>query len=296
MRSLRTGFLREPLVHFLLLGAALFLLDVWLRPAAPGAGAGEIVVGEARIRSLAQNFARTWQRPPTREELDGLVESHVREEVLYREALALGLERDDTIVRRRMQQKMEFLFDEAAAVREPTDAELAEYLAAHRERFAAPPRARFEQVFLDPARRGPRLAADAQRLLEQLNRPGSAVDPGAVGDRLQLLDARYDDVPQFEVQRLFGESFARALFEQPTGRWVGPITSGYGEHLVRLEARQPGGVPALDEVRPLVEREWTSARRKAVAAEAYATLRAKYRVQVKMPESMGGPGPRGERP
>jgi hypothetical protein len=187
-----------------------------------------------------------------------------------------------------MQQNMEFLFDEAAAVREPTDAELAEYLAAHPDAFAAPPRARFEQVFLDPARRGPRLAADARRLLEQLNRPGSTVDPETLGDRLQLLDARYDDVPQFEVQRLFGEPFARALFEQPVGRWVGPIASGYGEHLVRLTSKQAGGAPRLDEVRPLVEREWANARRKTVAADAYAALRAKYRVQVKMPEPGGG--------
>jgi hypothetical protein len=129
------SLLREPLVHFLLLGAALFGLDAWLRPSAATAGASEIVVSEARIRNLAQNFARAWQRPPTREELNGLVESFVREEVMVREALALGLDRDDAIIRRRLQQKLEFVSDEAVALARPTDEELNAFLQAHPEAF-----------------------------------------------------------------------------------------------------------------------------------------------------------------
>ncbi len=282
-RSIFRSVLREPLVHFLLLGALLFALDAWLRPGGAPAADTAIVVGEARVRSLSQNFARVWQRPPTRIELEGLVEDHVREEVLVREALVLGLDRDDAIVRRRLRQKMEFISDETAALAAPTEKDLADFLAANPETFNVPGRVSFAQVYLDPARRGPRLEADAKRLLGQLNRAGATADPAALGDALRLLEARYENLPQFELERLFGEAFAKALFQQPIGTWVGPVASGYGEHLVRVESKQPGGVAALADVRPLVEREWANARRKTLGEAYYARLRAKYRVEVRMP-------------
>lgn len=282
----RGSLLREPLVHFLLLGAALFALDAWLRPAAD-AGGGEIVVSEARVTSLAQNFRRTLQRPPTRAELDGLVREHVREEVLYREALALGLDRDDTVVRRRLRQKMEFIADEAAALGKPTDAELAGYLAAHPDAFRTEPRATFSQVYLDPRRRAKTLDADAARLLAELNRGGAAAAPAKASDSLLLLEPRYENAARTDVARTFGDAFAAALFEQPAGRWVGPLASGYGVHLVRVEAMTPGGVAPLEDVRPLVEREWANARRKALGEAFYDKLRAKYKVTVRMP---GGEG------
>jgi hypothetical protein len=168
------SFLREPLVHFLLLGALLFALNAWLRPAAAPAGNVEIVVSEARVRNLAQNFRRTWQRPPTRQELEGLVESHVREEVFYREALALGLDRDDAIIRRRLQQKMEFVSEEASALARPSDAELQQYLETHPGDFVVEPRVTFAHVYLDPARRAAKLQADARRLLDAFNGPVTA--------------------------------------------------------------------------------------------------------------------------
>jgi hypothetical protein len=278
------SLLREPLVHFLLLGAALFLLDAWLRPAAPAAASTEIVVSEARIRNLAQNFARTWQRPPTREELDGLVESYVREEVMVREALALGLDRDDAIIRRRLQQKVEFVTEEAAALAKPTDAELEAYLKANADAFRAEPRATFAQVYLDPAKRKGALGADAKRLLEALNRASGSPDPASAGDRLLLLEPRYENLPQHELARLFGTEFAEALVKQPVGTWSGPIPSGYGVHLVRVEALTPGGTPPLADVRPLVEREWTNAKRQEVGRAFYEKLRAKYVIKVRMPE------------
>jgi hypothetical protein len=277
--------LREPLVHFLLIGAALFALDAWLRPSAAPAANTEIVVGEARIRNLAQNFRRTWQRPPTRAELEGLVESHVREEVFYREALALGLDRDDAIIRRRLQQKMEFVSEEAAALAKPTDDELAAYLKAHAEAFRTEPRATFEQVYLDPRKRGAALDADAKRLLAALNGDGPAPDPAKAGDSLMLLEARYENIAQTDVARLFGTDFADALVGQPVATWSGPIASGYGVHLVKLESLAPGGMPALADVRPIVEREWANARRQELSKAFYEKLRAKYKVTVRMPEA-----------
>ncbi len=275
---------REPLVHFLLLGAALFLVDGWLRPATTAAADSRIVVSEERIRNLTRNFVRTWQRPPTRAELDGLVEAHVREEVMVREALALGLDRDDTIVRRRLQQKLEFVSEGAAALAPSTDEQLEAYLKANPEAFRSPPRATFTQVYLDPARRKGTLDADAARLLETLNRAAAPRDPTAVGDRLLLLEPRYENLPQPEVASQFGAEFAAALVKQPTGRWVGPLASGYGLHLVRVERLQPGGTPVLSEVRPLVEREWSNARREELARAFYQRLRSKYAITVQMPE------------
>jgi len=276
---------REPLIHFLLLGAALFLLDAWVRPAAAPAANTDIVVSEARVRNLAQNFRRTWQRPPTRQELEGLVEGHVREEVLYREALALGLDRDDTIIRRRLQQKMEFISEEAAALAEPTDQELEQYLAAHADAFRVEPRATFAQVYLDPGRRGTALAGDAARLLGTLDAAGGEVDIASMGDRLMMLDPRYENASSSEIARLFGTGFAEALVRQPTGKWTGPIASGYGMHLVRVESLTPGGTPALEEIRPLVKREWSNARRQEVAGAFYEKLRSKYTVSVQMPQA-----------
>ena len=274
--------MREPLLHFLLLGALLFAVDAWRRPAERTNAGGEIVVSEARVRTLAQNFARTWQRPPTREELDGLVEAHVREEVMVREALALGLDRDDAIIRRRLQQKVEFVSDQAAALTAATDAELEAYLAKNADAFRREPRVTFMQVYLDPAKRGAALQADAARLRERL--AANAIDAGKAGDSLMLLEARYEGVPQGEVARLFGATFADEIVKQPPGAWAGPLRSGYGAHLVKVEALIPAGMPSLAEVRPLVEREWTNAKRRELAQDWYATLRAKYKVSVQLPQ------------
>ena len=288
------GFLtrlsREPLLHFLLLGALLFVLDAWLRPAQVADAGGEILVSEGRVRNLAQGFRRTWQRPPTRAELDGLVEDHIREEVLYREAVALGLDQDDTVIRRRLRQKMEFISDDAASLETPSDQALRDWLAAHPDDFRVEPRATFGQVYLDPRRHGD-VQAVAEQILARLNADGASADPAGEGDGLLLLEPRYAEVSQAEVARLFGTQFAERLFEQPPGAWVGPIDSGYGAHLARLESKTPGGVAELEDVRPLVEREWANARRKELAEALYARLRSKYQVTVRMPEGPRPPDP-----
>jgi hypothetical protein len=272
------SLLREPLVHFIALGALLFAIHAWLNPATPDVASKEIAISEGRVRSLAENFRRTWQRAPTREELDGLIEAHVREEVMVRAALALGLDRDDAIIRRRLQQKVDFLIEEAALAEPASEAELMAYLQAHADKFRSAPRLSFEQVYLDPARRGTRLADDAAALRARL--AAGSTPPEQAGDRLQLLQSRYVDLSQDEIDRLFGEDFARALSALPVGQWAGPVNSGYGAHLVRIETLSPGKVPPLAEVRPQVEREWAHARRQAQARSAYEALRAKYTVRI----------------
>jgi hypothetical protein len=283
-RGLAARIVREPLVHFLLLGAALLAVHRLLF-AAPEEPEGEIVVHRGRIESLAQRFAQTWQRPPTAPELDALVEDFVREEVLYREALALGLDRDDTVVRRRMRQKFEFISD-GATTAEPTEAELAAFLAAHPEDYRRESRVSFRQVFLDPAKRGDALAADAAALLAEL-RSGGGRAPEALGDG-RMLAFRYEQLEETEVGRLFGAEFEAALREQPVGEWVGPLASGYGDHLVRIDARAPGRAAELAEVREAVARDWAVRRRQEALDAEYRELRSRYRIRVEEAPAAGG--------
>jgi hypothetical protein len=277
-------WLREPLVHFALVGAVLFGAYQWLNDGgqAPGSS-GDIVVTAGRVRNLAETFARTWQRPPTPEEMNGLVEDYIREEVIYREALAMGLDRDDTIVRRRLRQKYEFISEDAIATAgEPTDEELAAYLQSHPEAYRVESRLTFRQVFLDPQRRGEQLDDDAAGLLDRLRSRGDRMDLASVGDSL-MLESRYEDVTETDVARLFGEQFADALAEQPAGQWAGPITSGYGAHLIYLDARTPARAPALADVRDAVKRDFAQQKRQSLLESQYQTLRARYRITIEVP-------------
>jgi hypothetical protein len=277
---------REPIVQFVALGSALFLLHGMLRPpgAAPG---GEIVVSDSRAAALAATFARTWQRPPTRSELEALIDDHILTEVLVREALALGLDRDDSIIRRRLRQKMEFLSEEQAAKGTPSDRDLRAYLAAHPEQFRVEPRLSFRHLFLDPQRRGDDVANEAARLLALLNGPRPPADPSSLGDPLVLVEPVLTGMPKAEVAALLGGSFADELVKHKPGLWVGPIESGYGLHLVKLVQLVPGAVPPLEQIRPQVEREWRAARSSEREEAFYRRLRDKYTIT--RPEILGSP-------
>jgi hypothetical protein len=283
---------REPLVHFLLIGLALFVLDAaWNRWYAPRAD-NSIVVSEARVRTLAENFRRTWQRPPAAAELDGLIEDFIRDEVLTREAVRLGLDRDDQVIRRRLRQKMEIISEEAAASVQPTDEQLQAFLTQHADAFRGEAQIAFAQVFLDPGKRGDKIETDAKALLEQLNTASSAkrrpasVYSSITGDPLFVLKPVYPLTGQRELATTFGADFAKALAEVPnagSGQWQGPVVSGYGLHLVRVDAITPGALPTLEQVRPLVEREWRSRHRQESAERAYQALRGAYQIVIKSP-------------
>lgn len=273
--------LREPLVHFLLLGLGLFVLHGWL--AGPGGGAGEhIVITQGRIGQLAGGFARMHQRAPAKDELDELIDAAVREEIFYREAKALGLDQDDTIIRRRLMQKLEFVSEDVTPVPEPTDAQLQDYLRAHPGKFHSEARYSLSQVYLDPQRHGERLTSDMQALLAELQRAGGAADAGKHGDS-SLLEHRFHDVTASELARLFGARFETALRAAPTGTWMGPVPSGYGVHLVLLAARDEGRIAPLEEIRDDVLREWTYAQRKQANERFYADLRERYEVTIERP-------------
>jgi len=279
------GWLREPLLHFLLLGALLFVLFAWLG-GDTGPMSSRITVSQAQVQQLATAFTKIWQRPPTEEELKGLVDDYVREEIAYREAVAMGLDRDDTIIRRRMRQKLEFLVEDAASAMPPTESELQAYLDAHPDSFRFEPQVAFRQVYVDPSRDGDS-ANRALALLAQLREagPGAALD--GLGDSI-MLDPELPLLRQDEVARLFGTEFAERVVTLPPGRWEGPVQSGYGLHLVMVRELVSGREAALDEVRRDVERELLGERRREQLAAMYDELLDKYSVTIEGPASQPG--------
>jgi hypothetical protein len=273
--------LREPLLHFLLLGAALFLGYSLISRSDGGNAPRRIILSSGQLEHLATGFTRTWQRPPTDAELKGLIDDWVREEIATREAIALGLDKDDTVIRRRLRQKLEFVSEDIAARHEPTDAELNAYLHAHPKAFIIEPRITFSQVYLNPARHGPHLAGDTARMLARLQRSGSGrnSDDSLLGDPF-LLERTFQSVPLSEIARQFGEKFATALSQLAPGEWSGPIESGYGVHLVLVRERTAERLPELVDVREQVVREWADAWRVEEDKRFYQDLLKRYTVIV----------------
>jgi len=271
------SWLREPLLHFLLLGAGLFVL---FRLVGGDAQAPkEIVVTEARVEALAENFARTWMRPPTAQELTGLVEDYVKEEIFYREAVTMGLDRDDVVIRRRLRQKLDFISEDVATAVEPTELQLQGYLDEHAEKFVEPARLSFQQVFFSPERRGDAAMRDAEKLLAQLRAGSGPADPWESGDATLLPPGLEAATPQ-EIANTFGEDFALQLDEAPVGQWTGPLRSSFGWHVLSVSERIPGVAPSLLQIRPIVAREWQSEQRQKLSDEFYQAMRSQYDVRV----------------
>ena len=280
-----TRFLREPLLHFLLLGAAMFgtyqlVSDSGFSGNQP---LEEIVITEGRIETLILGFKRIRQRTPTEEELDGLIQAHIREEVMYREALAMGLDRDDTIIRRRLQQKLVFLTEDMTGLADPTEAELETFLVENQEQFRKETRFSFEQVYFNVSERGSSAKTDAALLLAELRKstprkPGEGSTPGIdtalLGDKLLL--SQFSKAYGREILRVMGSQFLAGLQSLPVGSWHGPIESEFGLHLVKLSERIEGVVPPLEDIRDHVSYEWTSAKREETNEASYSALRERY--------------------
>lgn len=271
-------FFQDPLCHFLLIGGALFLIYALMNPSTPGDSDRKIVVGAGRIEQLATIFVKTWQRPPTPEELQGLIDDYVLEEVYYRKAMAMGIDKNDTMIRRRMRQKMEFLSDDAAALAEPSDEELKEYLAANESKFRVEPVYTFQQIFFNPEKH----PGDPQayvRAKAEILWAGGKVE----GDQT-LLPEFFAEAPSQAVDSTFGTGFAKQLNVLPLGQWSGPVVSGIGLHLVRLESLRPGRLPHLQEIRPLVLREWANEKRLELRQKFNAELLKDYKVVIEWPK------------
>jgi peptidyl-prolyl cis-trans isomerase C len=227
--------LREPLVHFLLIGAVLFGLYSATQSGRPATAASkEIRLSVDEIAQLTLLYQSQWRRPPTPQELARMVENKVQQEILYREALAMGLDKDDEIVKRRMAQKMQFLAEDVAAAREPTMAELRGWFEKNSGKFAQPPRLSFRHLYFSPDRRGPRAREDAQQALAKL--AGSPVDAkiaGSLADPFMFQEYYRDRAPEF-LGKEMGPQFALAVAKLTPGSWQGPVESGFGWHLATL--------------------------------------------------------------
>jgi hypothetical protein len=276
--SLLKRILHEPLVGFLLAGGLLFLVVQWQGDSG-GPGSNRIVITPGLIDHLASGFAGTWQRPPSEIELKGLIDDYVKEEIATREALAMGLDRDDTIIRRRLKQKVDFLAEDRIDAAPPSEAELSAWLAAHPDLYRADERVAFRQVCVTPEKRGGPAAAEAEakRLAAALDRKGPGA--GAAGDSL-LLPPEMPLAPKGEIARVFGSEFADAVVKLEPGHWTAPVPSGFGVHAVLVLEKAAARAPALADVRSAVERDFTADRRTRELDALYARLLAKTKVVI----------------
>ena len=277
-------WLREPLLHFLILGAVLFAVYSYINRGRGGVEPSrQIVLSLDELREMDIYFESQWHRPPTPAEFQAMVEDKVREDVLYREALAMGLDKDDTIVKRRMAQKMQFLAEDVATAHEPSSAELKAWFDKNQDKFALPSRISFRHLYFSPDRRGKSAEQDATTALAHLG--GQPVDSkivAAMGDRFMFQDYYGDSAPD-AIAKEFGPPFAVAVEKLKPGSWQGPIESGYGWHLVFVTTVIPGRIPAFEEIEPDVKTAWLGEQKRQAWEKAYAEMRGKYTVLLPAP-------------
>src|SRR5215204_2398199 len=269
--------LGEPMLHFLLIGIALFAADRWVSPG--DSGGRRIVITQGVVDHLVTQHVAARGREPSTAELNHLIESYVRDEILYREGVTLGLERDDIVVKRRVRQKIEMIAEEDASTRAPTDADLVAYLTANQARFVQPAVLTFDQVFVSESRSGPGVVHLVALTREALRK---GADPDELG-KPTLLPRRMTRTPADLVARDFGAPFAAALESVPVGEWVGPIDSRVGAHYVRVSSRTPAAAPQLAAVRDHVVREWENERRQRARNDAYSKMRGEYQIGIETP-------------
>lgn len=268
--------IREPLIHFLLLGVFIFAAYGWIKR--DQRSVDEIVVTRGQQEHLVNMFSRTWQRPPTAAEYQGLLKDFIREEIAYRQAVAMGLNEGDTIIRRRMRQKLELLTDEIVSFAQPADADLQQYLLEHPEPFRLEPNMDFRQVYVSLDKRSEQADAYALETLEQLRNEPDA-DWKVLGDSLPL-PMEFSEVRLGELARHFGSQFADSLLQLEQGEWTGPVRSGFGLHLVRIDNFIPARDPELIEVREKVKIEWLEQRRRDATEKLYERLAEQYTIEI----------------
>ena len=269
--------LKEPLLHFLVLGALLFAVYSWLNRSLPDnkSAAGTVRITSNEIAWLKETWSRQWQREPTRDELRGLVTDFLKEELLAREARALGLDQNDTIVRRRLAQKLEFLVQDTSRLAEPTEGDLRRFYDANPERFQTDARISFTHVFFSREKRA-NAATEAKVALSDLS---GGANPADFGDRL-LVDSEIVDADMQSVADQFGREFADAVFTLKPGGWNGPIESGYGLHLVRVSEVKPANRREFSQVKTQVLERWREQRQREDNEKYFASLLKKYDVVV----------------
>ncbi len=274
--------MKEPLLHFLVLGALIFAAYSFVGDDGPAED--EILVTRGQQDRLVAAFQTTWKRPPTQREFDGLVDNWIREEIAYREAVEMGLDANDMILRRRLRQKFELVAEDIVSLVEPTTEELEQFLADNPADYAQDSTYSLRQIFFSTDTRGDSARQDAEQALLLLQTDPQLTNPETLGD-VAALPYRLVGEPETDVSAQFGRDFAAALRAVELGRWHGPVRSGYGLHLVMIDEYVPGRAPTLEEVERSVRRDWLTRQRDQAIDRLYERLRAEYQIRVEPPES-----------
>jgi len=276
--------LREPLLHFMFIGAVIYsLYGLFAEPVVEETDK-TIVVTAGEIEWMQASWQKRWNRPPTAEEFDGLIQQYIKETVLYREALTMGLNKHDMIIRRRLAQKLEFLAKDLVALTPPTEDELQAYFDEHQARYQAPTLYTFTQVFFDPDKRGDATLDDAEAVKATLIAQGDAIeDAGALGDGL-MLQNYYPQKDRAEIQKNLGSGFTDTLITLAPGQWHGPVRSGFGVHLVYVNNITEPPPPVFAEMRERVSADWSLDRGEELNDKFYASLREQYSIVIEEPE------------
>ena len=275
--------MREPLLHFIVAGFALFVVYALLHPERFAAdNSRRIELSATDVGTVELAFIARWQRPPTPTELRGLLASEVRNEILSREAISLGLDKDDVIVKRRLAQKMEFLADDMSGLRDPTPAESRAWFDQHKSEFEAASRITFRHVFFSTDQRGSEAEGAARKALKSVSsRPNALLR----GDPFMFQD-HYAGQTEVQVAQVFGSDFAKALFSSATQRWSGPIASGLGWHIVWAEELKRGEVPIYEDVEADVRERWMFEQRDAAKRAGFEAMLARYEVVLPSQEAV----------
>jgi len=274
---------KEPLLHFLIIGAFIFVVFSIVNKDEIDVSGNKIVITAADIERLSSNWSKKWNRPPTEIELKGLVESYIKEEVYYREALALGLDQNDTILRRRLMQKMEFLSNDLAELNQPDETTLNKYFLNNQEKYELPAQVSFTHIYFSLDKRGAKVVEDAESVLSGLD----ALRAPDKGDSF-MLEYDFAQETPYEVERLFGKNFAEQLFTLKANAWQGPIESGYGLHLVRISEKIDARMPELASVIEKVRTDLMFERRQKTNKEIYERFKERYEIVVEdMPKQSG---------
>ncbi len=271
--------IKEPLLHFLVLGALLYIASmVWGNDKNQ---IQQIIVTEGKIKHLETLYKKTWQREPTKAELENIVQEYILEQAAYYEGVNLGLDKNDIVIVRRVRQKLDFIAEESIPLPEATDELLTTYLHENADRFHLEPTLSLRQVYLDPKKHSDTLKLDADSLLTQLlTQPNQ--DISIIGERY-LFKPYYKDIRSTELERLLGQHFSKTINELPVGIWHGPVSSGYGVHLVYIEEKQKGVLPELSQIRSKVLREWENTLRNQSTKKYYAELLQRYPATIHWP-------------
>ena len=270
----------EPLIQFFFIGLCIYGAYVFYGVPDEGSENNTIIVNSERIGAFIRGWESRWKRPPTKQELNGLINQFVREDILYREAVAMGLDKDDPVTRRRLAKKLEFLSKDIASLKEPMEGELERYFEDNKEEYKTPDLITFTHVFIDPNKRGDATLNDAARLLDQLQSAGPPDESTFnMGDRF-MLQNYYSENTELDIRKQFGSSFASAVMQLEPEKWHGPLISGYGTHLVYIDVLTIAPTPVFEEVEEDVMQNWLADQQEQFNEAFFDSLKSRYEIVI----------------